>query len=452
MAANILETLIGSVPQNDLLHILHGVLNHLDYPDVLNYIDAFPARLLQVFAWGLQPTGHWPHHVRPTTHADVINWHANRMGVANIQLPLGPGVREHNLAGINFPIDFWIHNNRLDILRRLHIAGHWEPCGWSLNGSSYYEIACGRNTVNVREYIEQQAVGDVIFCTAEHRIPGIADNPGNAQGEPSTHLDLVLQQNLPGTFWRWWNSIQPQPNAQPILNRASRIALCQICTGDQALTFLNNNNINLATALPALSNYILPNMVPAHGAGTVWHLALANPNLSFMHFLNHQVPAQVNWHQGRTHTPLRQALENKQLAHFHALLQMPADPTDVARHMLRQVPFYRDPYFLIVKDSIHWPALVGDGTGAALHWIVEGLRGQLAAINANPAFSDREKRNTRRQKTNWAMRLVAFIKQGNVYGGPTLQERNRLGFTAPALARHYGFWDLEWALEGGRRR
>lgn len=443
--------LLGRKPDLRALPIFDCILEHLDYDSILNFIDAFPAHLSAAYTWGLGPTGPWQDGIFQCTHPrEVIDWHSERQGVNVLPLPLSPALRDMNLSDSEFPITHWVRTNRLDILRRLHIDGYWEPLGLALDGYSYFKIAFDHDAVDIIAYITQQVQGNATFCTSGATIPAITGIP---QVMRVTHLDLALEAGLGDTFWSWWTSIQPQPNAKSLLNRTSRRLLCEVSTYQQAADLLADHNIDISSSIRRISNLVPPGYPFPDGPGTPWHLAVRNPNVDFIDFLLNRIPAQIDWFQGETRSPLVQALEEGKHEHFERLLSCTADPRVATRRVLSAIPHWNDRWFIALQPWIRYPIPMGQGS--SLHTIVEGLNAELERIEQDgeeEGLTPRQKENLKKQKIKRAERLIAHVRHGNVYGQPDLGLTDGQGRTAHELAEMYGLHWIYSALNPRPRR
>lgn len=433
--------LLGSKPDIHTLHILDSILNHLGYESLLNFIDAFPAHLRNVYAWGLGPTGLWMDGMfQCTHHQEVIDWHTKRQGVDSLTLPLDSALRQMNLADSEFPITYWVHTDRLDLLRRLHTDGCWEPLGWTLHGYSYFKMAFDHNAPNVLAYIAEQVENNATFCTSTATIPDITGIP---QIMRVTHLDIALEAGFVDKFWSWWTSIQPQPNATVLLNRTSRRLLCETASYQQAQDLFSKHNIDISSSVRPIGNVPPMGYTFPDGRGTPWHLAVRNPNVDFIDFLLRHIPAQVDLLQGETRSPLVEALEEGKHEHFDRLLSRTADPGVATTRVLSGIPHWNDKWFISLKPWIRYNLVSPGSGGSALHVIVEGLNAELERIDQSEeeGLTSRKKGNLKRQKINRAERLIGYVRQGNVHGQPDLGLKDGQGRTAHEHAEEY---ELHW--------
>lgn len=436
--ARILMPLLGTNPDLTTLPVFDCLLANFDYDTLLTFIDAFPAFLCIIHEWGLGSPGPWQDQIfQCTHHREVIDFHSQRQGVSDISLSIDPTTRDINLSDSEFPITHWVQTNRLDFLRRLHAEGFWEPLGWTLDGYSYFKLALDHNAVDVITYIARRAEGNTTFYTSEATVPAVTGLP---QIMRTTHLDVALEAGLGNTFWSWWTSIQPRPDAKLLLNRTSRRLLCEISTYQQAQDLYTKHNIDISSSIRRIGNLVPAGYPFPDGPGTPWHLAVRNPNIDFIDFLLNRIPAQIDWLQGETRSPLVQALEEGKHEHFERLLCCTADPRVATTRILSTIPHWNDRWFISLQPWIRYP--IPEGQGSALHTIVEGLKAGLERIEQDgEALTTRQKGNLKKQKIKRAERLIAHVRHGNVYGQPSLGLTDRSGNTAHELAEMYG---LHW--------
>ncbi|KAL3478904.1 hypothetical protein BJX99DRAFT_256109 [Aspergillus californicus] len=439
-------------------------LSLLDAAEAIALIIRLPHHILQIWeasqsglgrfprpVWGLHiMDGTIVHHRPLRTPLEVVNYHRDpyvqggflQVGGPDPD-PIDPDWIGQNLRGRLDPIHLLIAGRHLDILVLLHDRGLWDPCSWSVRGDSYLKTAILADWDELVDYIVAQAASDPRrdwnFIRSEVSVSAVTGAPCLAN-----HLDMLLDHGAPARFWTLWDAISNlEIDLGLRLTQRSQRTLCLISSHAQALE-LDLHGIDLSTVVQG----------PNNPAGTVWHLALQNPDVSFLDYLNDAATQPIDDLAGAQWSPLAQAWQNRALVHFDYLLEIGADANTVIPDLMESFPDPDDPFFMALLPVIgHRPPVIHNAvynvnsTINELHHLVRGLLETFQLPNLpNP----RNLAHPRAAVIRKAVKLVGLLKRQNRHGVVNLNDvfwvgGNVPGPPIPCTPRQLAeLWQLPW--------
>ncbi|KAL2813433.1 hypothetical protein BJX63DRAFT_432016 [Aspergillus granulosus] len=421
---------------SDMKPLFDCFLEGMAYHDLLAFIEAFPALLLHIYRWGHGPGGAWCNMPQLHTPQDVINWHNSLVPpgtvLPSVGQPLPLPLVLTNQTSRNWPIYDWMTRGRTDFLLRFHNHGLWNPLGYAPNGQSWFAFAVTYGHVWVQDYIRILARNNLQYLlqpAVVQEVTGIASD--------MNHLDYAINEKQWVTIWDWW-SHNPGLHGPTVLCTRSQETLCKHVTGTDALFFLHNNAMNLAIQPAAPANPNGPNMpagvgyligyipqVGSPGRGSPWHLAVRNPNLSFLDFVaaHSANPADIDNPAGFHLTPVQYAWRRGSWPHFRRLIQLGADPGNIPERMIRAWPDYRDQWFRAALSGVRNPNPNPGGAvwnGTVFHWVLRAMHRRIRAVSNDTTLTDNQKRNAKRNVLRHGERLLTVVGMGNARGQPDL--------------------------------
>ncbi|KAI9375219.1 hypothetical protein BJX61DRAFT_539994 [Aspergillus egyptiacus] len=444
MAANWLVEVDPAAAAQDLIP---------DFRQTMMYMEQHPQHASEIFSWGTGSTGPWPNHVYFQTHNDVLNWHRSKASSsAPLTQPIAAATVQANIAAERWPIDHLIRRNRAAALRQLRLSRLWDPRGYSPRGMSYLRLAHESGAHDVFDCIMEQVISSPEFArsyTTSPFVTGVRDN--------RNHLDFVLSISYP-LFRDWWKQIHQTPDhnldAKRDLSTDSHIQLCKSATRKFAEYLHRVNGFHLAETDSTTVR------------GTVYHLALENPNTNFIDFLSsypHHRPNSVSVDARDDHmqTPLELARTTNKLRHFEKLLHAGADVDALVAEFIDDLALTRNPWLRVA--SAHYrtinPPTRALQPGVArsptlLHMVLQSLKTKLDREQTKPDMTPAKMAAQRRKYVKRAADLIALFRAGSKYGRPDLTMRLDVPVgdilhtaTAQELARVYNFPELVDALE-----
>ncbi|KAL4786888.1 hypothetical protein BJX76DRAFT_364717 [Aspergillus varians] len=419
-------------------------LNNLDqytYNQIMTYMADFPPLSEAIYRWGRSPAGFWADLPQFHDEDALIEWHLSLTPEEDI--PFTAAAIANNNAGWRFPIDRLIQQDQIHSLRSLHEAGFWEPLGYTAKGISYLKFAYDSGAEMTFNYIAYQARNELDFARAHPSAPRLHGQiiPSN----PVNHLDWLLEVGEYKLFTVWWKTLDTpigtlnKPRKPIDLNSESKRTLCQTATRGMA-DYLHTYNL-----IP-LAQVHTSNM-----AGSAWHLAIANPNSNFIHFLAaHANPNTINLLAGHMESPLQLAKTHSHFNHFKNLLSVGADADEMVILELIEFPRPSDKWFRAA--CAHYrninPNPGGHAQGGTLvHHVIRTLRNEIDAVQSNDGLTAAQKARRRQALMKRANGLIRIVRAGSLHGRPDLRTRDDEGRTAMALARQYGYHQIYAALE-----
>ncbi|KAL2855783.1 hypothetical protein BJX68DRAFT_264131 [Aspergillus pseudodeflectus] len=460
--------ILAMLPSNPLgvplKPIFDSFLSGMDYYDLLNFIEAFPALLLHIHRWGLGPGGAWRNMPVFRTPQEVIDWHRSVAPPGtNLPPPGEPlpfGVVTDNHTSRRWPYVDWITRERNDFLVRLHEAGFWDPLGYGPDGHSFLSNALAFNRGFLLSYINYIGQGNLAFLLRPSRILEIT---GMALG--ANHLDLAISRNDFALFTRWIRE-NPGLHGPTALNNRSKETLCEFVTAEEALWYLRTIGLNLAQPLT-----LPPNTLPAipgaptqightpqigsAGNGSPWHIAIRNNNLDFLDFLAAHTPhpTDIDNPYNAPFTPALYAYTLGKFDHFDRLLRWGADPGVVPYMVILSWPTNpQDRWLRTSLAGIRNPNPNPGGNvwqGTSVHWVVFALHDEMKEINRAANLTESQKRSRRETRMRQARTLINLVKQGNIRGEPDLSTRDLAipPRTAWDYAKMWGYTQLAYLLD-----
>ncbi|KAL3457568.1 hypothetical protein BJX64DRAFT_293057 [Aspergillus heterothallicus] len=457
----IMSMLPGANNGSDMKPLFDSFLSSMNWVEVLVFLEAFPAHLAHVLRWGRGPGGSWHRMAVLSTPQDVVDWHkavAPRGTVFTPGHPIPLTVSTKNIQACPTPMASWILADRHSFLIRLHRIGLWNPLGYVPSGESFLAFAMTHNnTWNnawAIDYINNIARNNLQFLLQPaiiQEVTGIALN--------MNHFDYAIREGHLDIFFDWL-AAHPGINGPTILNLRSRETLTKTINAAAATHLLTNHNLNLAIQpaapaamalnprTPAGNGYLIGYVrkIGSPGYGSPWHLAVQNPNLDMLDFMNQHSPnppIDIDNPAGFAINALRLAYHRQLWPQFQHLLALGADTLTLPLVVLRTWPHYRDRWFRAIFDAIPDPNPNPGGAvwlGTGYHWVLYELYRRLREVRRDTRMTRREKNNTKRRMMAQAEKLLVIVGRGNARGVPDLKTtdiaNNR---TAWQFARRQGW-------------
>ncbi|KAL2826468.1 hypothetical protein BDW59DRAFT_160985 [Aspergillus cavernicola] len=402
----------------------NNFLNLLNYNQVMDLMEAIPQFSVRIFDWGLS-VGPWQEHQQFSTQLEIIAWHHSLVNVVP-PLPSPAAAVNGNMAARNWPIERLIRRNQWRCLTRLHRANHWDPLSFSPRGVSYLHMAHDAGAKYTFNYIVHQARGNALFCTTNtsfENVTGIqADN---------VHFDFVLELDKYKIFRQWWRSIITTPPEVPldpilVLTEESQRILCRKAARPFAEYLRTHNNFHLATTSTTDIR------------GTVWHLAVENPNSNFVDFLATNGTQSIDMYSGHFQSPLDYSVTMDHFNVFKRLLSAGANPDPLVEHFIQDFEPATNKW--LRASSAHYTRInsttgqTANG-GTIIHKIIEELHSRVTALNNADLFlTPAQKARKRRNLIKTANGLIRLMRVGSRHGRPDMTARNLDQRTALDLA------------------
>ncbi|KAL4786891.1 hypothetical protein BJX76DRAFT_354703 [Aspergillus varians] len=420
---------------------LNATLKDLDPQGVIHFMETHESQAVDVFNWGAvnQPDRPWPGYTQLTTGNDLINWHLTRHAHLThfdpVNTPLPTLALNNSMVD---PIDVLIGRGRLDTLTDLDAGECWNPLGFAVLGWSYLAHALHYKKAKIADFIVGRAIDTQGSAFAVHPC-----EVANITGFPArgNHLDLLLQNKRYDLFVRLWNVIQPQ-NSMIVLNQRSKKKLCKFADRAMAKALLRNNGLNNGVNLAHI------NLDPVNNSrGTVWHLAVKNPNIDFLDFLHEHTPDTINWSHGKL-LPLTSAYTENKNRYFQKLLAYNADPDAGAEEILETfpAPWATNKSFRAVLRAIRRPNARPIHAGTNLHTLVEVVHRQVDDIQNDTKLAKQKQAARRRKVMRRANYLIALVRQGNTNGRPDPRKVDMMDRTPMVFAESYSLPEIYESL------
>lgn len=415
-------------------------IGQLTYNQAIAYIGDFPDLSEHIYRWGLGQEDLWKDTPRVLARDDVIQWHEEINPVATT---FSQQEIADNNNGINFPIDWLVRRDMLQSLHALHQAGLWTPTEYNAYGFSYLRLAYDNGAGLVFNYIAYHARHNLDFARSHPAVPGLRGPFLHA--ELVNHLDWLLEIGEYKLFTVWWRYLDTPPTTinsedkEIYLNKNSQIALCESTTLGMANYLRENNSVNLETVDTSSIR------------GSVWHLALKNPNSNFIEYLAKYADRKtIDILAGHMESPLEAARTLNRFSHFKKLLSAGANPDKMVLLDLLDLPRPSDKWF---KAALGYFRNINPNPGeqvsggTLIHQVISSLHRQITDVQSDPGLSTSQKAGKRRRLKARAADLIRLVRGGSLQGRPDLTTRDEQGKTAMVLAREYGYHELYTALE-----
>ncbi|KAL4912056.1 hypothetical protein BDW62DRAFT_215323 [Aspergillus aurantiobrunneus] len=390
-------------------------LNNLDQYSpfqVMAYMEDFPHLAERIYRWGLSDSGPWTGLPQFHNEDALVQWHNN----------LAPS---ESIPGRLFPLD--------------QLAELWEPLGYAADGVSYLLLAFDSSAELVFNYIAYHARNHLAFCNTNPTAPRLHRGVETFNG---SHIDWALHIGEYTLFKAWWKCLDTpvatlnRPGREVRLSNESRIILCRTVTRAMADRLRTHNSVNLADVDTTNIN------------GSIWHLALANPNSNFIEAIAPFQLDRIDLLAGHRQSPLELAQTNNRFSHFKKLLSVGANADLFVN--LNNFPESRDKWFRTVltyyRNINPNPGAQVQG-GTLIHDVIRGLHLEITSLQSNRRLTPVQKARQRRALANKAIRLIRLVRLGSRYGRPDLTTQNENGETGLDVAQSHGYNDVFEALE-----
>ncbi|OJJ08228.1 hypothetical protein ASPVEDRAFT_878653 [Aspergillus versicolor CBS 583.65] len=415
-------------------------LDQLSYNQAVAYIEDFPDVAERIYRWGLGKENRWRDTPRFYTPTNVVDWHEDINPEATT---FSQQEISDNNNGINFPIDQLVRRDKVQALHALHQAGLWTPTEYNAHGFSYLRQAYQNGAELVFNYIAYHARHDLDFARSHPAVPSL--HGAFLSSDLVNHLDWLLEIGEHKLFAVWWKYLDTPPTVlnsegnEVHLNNHSLVTLCENTTLGLANYIRENNNVSLETV--DTSNI----------RGSVWHLALKNTNSNFIDYLARYADrTRIDLLAGHMESPLQAARTLKRFNHFKKLLSTGADPDEMVKLDLLDLPRPSDKWF---KTALGFFRNINPNPGqqvsggTLIHQVIASLHREITEVQSNPHLSTSQKAGKRRRLKTRAADLIRLVRVGSIQGRPDLTTRDERGKTAIALAREHGYHELYAALE-----
>ncbi|KAL2869583.1 uncharacterized protein BJX67DRAFT_379131 [Aspergillus lucknowensis] len=320
------------------------------------------------------------------------------------------------------------------MLRRL---GLFNPRGYTRMGYTFLHEALAFRRTRIAGYLA--SLHDIVSIRHNVATPGLNAN------FPYHHLDTLVLRNWPRLFERTWTRVRPTLQAAApnhsladVLHRHSVQVLCTWASHALATTLSTTDGLNLALI------QIQPGCNWTNWAGaqsTPWHLAMKNPNLDFLDFLDTQIHATISQRDGAGRQPLDIALADRADRTVTHLIHLGHATEPAAYRCLSQLPDKNDPVFRALFDGMGANIAHPTRRGTFLHYVMWGLHHHIQHLNDNAANLGLTAYQRQRRKAAYTQRagaLIQEIKGGNATGNrPDVAAVDVQNRTALALARQH---------------